>query len=171
MKVKQEYYGTFIDLIHEHQGILHRLCSVYAPKPEDREDLYQEMLVQAWRSYPSYNGQSKFSTWLYRVALNTALFKRRKDSTRRDSVSDSEPPPDMVVPHESDFPVDVELLCLCIQQLSTVDRAIILLYLEQRTYKEIAEIMGLSRTNISVRIVRIKERLRTLLLARGYRED
>ena len=80
----------------------------------------------------------------------------------------SRDPPGQALRHLS---VDVELLYLCIQQLSTVDRAIKLLYLEQRTYKEIAEIMGLSRTNVSVRIVRIKERLRTLLLARGYRED
>ena len=70
---KDTTYSRFVELIHEHQGILHRICSIYASTPEDREDLNQEILLQAWRSFASFSSKSKFSTWLYRVALNTAL--------------------------------------------------------------------------------------------------
>ena len=168
---ERERCREFVDLIYEHQLILRRLSSVYAAMPADREDLYQEMVMQAWRSYASYEGRSKFSTWLYRVALNTALLRRRKDSARREYVSDSDEPSDVAVHRDSAAEEDVELLYSCIHELPKVDRAIILLHLETHTYDEIADITGLSRSNVSVRLVRIKEKLRTRLLARGYREE
>lgn len=168
---ERERCREFVDLIYEHQLILRRLSSVYAAKPADREDLYQEMVMQAWRSYASYEGRSKFSTWLYRVALNTALLRRRKDSARREFVSASDEPSDVAIFRDSAAEEDVELLYSCIHELPKVDRAIILLRLERHTYDEIAHITGLSRSNVSVRLVRIKEKLRTLLLVRGYREE
>lgn len=171
MNLEREQYREFVDLIYEHQRILHRLCSVYATQPEDREDLYQEMVMQAWRSFTTYGGHSQFSTWLYRVALNTALLARRKDSANRGSVSSSGQTPEAAVQLDTAPQEDVDLLYSCIQELSKVDRAIILLHLEHHTYKEIAEITGLSSGNVSVRIVRIKEKLRRLLLGRGYREE
>jgi RNA polymerase sigma-70 factor (ECF subfamily) len=170
MKRTQKEYTAFVDLIYEHQGILHRICSIYEPLPEDREDLYQEILMQSWRSFASFNGQAKFSTWLYRVALNTALSRRRKAPGRREVASETGTSVDIAIDERSDSDSDVELLYQCIQELSTLNRAIVLLYLEQRTYEEIAEITGLSRANISVRLVRIKDELRQRLLARGYQE-
>ena len=171
MKRKQEEYQAFVDLVYEHQGILHRICSVYASSTEDREDLYQEMLMQSWRSFASFDGQSKFSTWLHRVALNTALLHRRKDSVRRKLPCETGTSVDLAPDERSERDPDVDLLYRCIQELPTLNRAIVLLHLERYTYQEIAEITGLSRANISVRLVRIKQRLRELLLAKGYRED
>jgi RNA polymerase sigma-70 factor (ECF subfamily) len=170
MKRTQKAYGAFVDLIYEHQGILHRICSVYESLPEDREDLYQEILLQSWRSFASFNGRSKFSTWLYRVALNTALTRRRKAPARRDTASTDDVDVVIAVDDRPDSDSDVELLHQSIRELSKLNRAIILLHLEQRSYEEIAEITGLSRTNISVRLVRIKDELRQRLLAKGYRE-
>lgn len=170
MNRKQEQYQSFVDLICEHQGILHRLSAVYATQPVDKEDLYQEMLLQTWRSFGSYNGQAKFSTWLYRVALNTALVYRRKDSRRRDLPTASGETAETTAFEESRPQADVEMLYGCIQELPELDRAIILLHLEQHAYQEIADITGLSRGNVSVRLVRIKARLRQLLIAKGYHE-
>jgi len=170
MKRSQKAYPAFVDLIYEHQGIVHRICSIYESSPQDREDLYQEILMQSWRSFASFNGQSRFSTWLYRVALNTALSRRRNAPGKREVASQTGTNVDVAVDERSDSDSDVELLHECIQELPTLNRAIVLLYLERRTYKEIAEITGLSRANVSVRLVRIKDELRRLLLAKGYIE-
>ena len=171
MKQEQPQQQAFIDLVYAHQGILHRICSVYAQMRQDREDLYQEMLFQLWRSFPSFRGQSKFSTWMYRVALNTALLSRRKRSRRPDSVSRSGKTPEIGIQYEDELDEDVALLYRCIHELPGLDRAIILVYLEQHTYEEIAGITGLTRSNVSVRIVRNKERLRRLLISRVYHEE
>jgi RNA polymerase sigma-70 factor (ECF subfamily) len=169
MKRKEER-RAFVDLVYAHQGILHRICSVYASSPEDRDDLRQDILMQGWRSYGSFNGRSKFSTWLYRVALNTALHRRRKDSARREVGSESGANVDVAVDQRGEADPEVELLYECIQELPSLNRAIVVLHLERHTYDEIAEITGLSRANVSVRLVRIKQKLRKLLLAKGYRE-
>jgi len=171
MSPRNDHYRNFIDLIHRHQRILHRICETYGSGREDREDLRQEMLLQAWRSFGSFKGHSKFSTWLYRVALNTALMKSRKDARRRDSIAPSGQTPDVAVEDDDATRADVELLNQCIHELPDVDRAIIVLHLEQHDYDEISEITGLSRGNVSVRLVRIKKKLRELLVARGYREE
>lgn len=167
MKGKQK---RFVDLMYEHQGILHRICPIYASSPADREDLYQEILMQTWRSFDTFNRQSKFSTWLYRVALNTALLHRRKHFSRREVFSETSAGADIATHDAADEP-DVRALRQCIQELPRLDRAIILLYLEQHTYQEIADITGLSRGNVSVRVVRIKDKLRRRLLAKGYHEE
>jgi RNA polymerase sigma-70 factor (ECF subfamily) len=171
MKRKPGDYQAFVDLVCEHQGIVHRISSVYASTHEDREDLYQEILMQSWRSFASFNGKCKFSTWLYRVALNTALLRRRKDSARRRVAVESGENLDFAVDQRSERDPDVELLYRSIQELPPLNRAIVLLHLERHTYEEIAEITGLTRANISVRLVRIKQKLRELLLAKGYQED
>ena len=170
MKRTRKEYSQFVDLIYEHQGILHRVCSVYESAPEDREDLYQEILLQSWRSFASFNGQSKFSTWLYRVALNSALSRRRKTAGKWEIASLSATSTEIAVQEPPDSDADAQLLHQCIRELSKLNRAIVLLYLEQHTYEEMAEITGLTRANISVRLVRIKDQLRQLLLAKGYQE-
>jgi RNA polymerase sigma-70 factor (ECF subfamily) len=170
MKQKRQDYQAFVDLVYEHQGILHRICSVYGASADDREDLRQEILLQSWRSFASFNGRSKFSTWLYRVALNTALVRRRKAAATREVACQPAANVDVAVDHRGERDPDVELLYHCIQELPELNRAIVLLHLEQHSYEQIAEITGLSRTNVSVRLVRIREKLRELLLARGYRE-
>lgn len=168
--MRKQDYQEFVDLVYEHQRIVERICSVYTSTPDDRDDLYQDVLMQSWRSFASFDGQSKFSTWLYRVALNTALHRRRSQSARREVASETGSGVEEAVDDRSGRDGDVELLYQCIQELPSLNRAIVLLYLERHTYQEIAEITGLSRSNVSVRLVRIKDKLRKLLLAKGYRE-
>jgi RNA polymerase sigma-70 factor (ECF subfamily) len=172
MRRQQHPDPAFVDLVYEHQGILRRICSVYASSREDREDLHQEILMQSWRSFPSFNGRSEFSTWLYRVALNTALLHRRREAAKRDVApkTGAGASVDIAMDDRSEHESEVALLQQCIQELPALNRAIILLHLERRSYAEIAEITGLSRANVSVRLVRIKDELRQLLLAKGHQE-
>jgi len=149
--------------VNASRGILYRICSVYAADREDRDDLYQEMLFQLWRSYASYQGQSSFSTWMYRVTLNTALMHRRKRSRAHRVLDGSGADLEITDPSPAHEDPDVQRLRSCIQQLGGVDRAVILLRLEEKSYQEISDITGLSESNVSVRIVRVKERLRQML--------
>ena len=163
--------SEFLRLVEAHQGIVHRTCALYASRPEDRDDLRQEILMHLWRSFPTFRGSSRFSTWMFRVALNTALTARRRLRSRPPAASlDAvEPPASDAAPRPGPGPT-VDDLQVCIRELPEIDRAVILLYLERHTHEEIAELTGLSRKNVGVRIVRIKQRLRRRLLppaARG----
>lgn len=171
MKTTTEEQRSFIDGVYAAQGILHRICAVYTLDEESRNDLRQEMLLQLWRSYSSFRRQSSFSTWMYRVALNTALMYRRKQKRRRPTVSiDEIPAPNTGGPSPANDE-DVQFLYRCIQELSRLDRAVILMQLEQKSHQEIAEVTGLSEGSVSVRIVRIKQKLRAMLEERGYKEE
>jgi len=161
----------FLALIEKHQGILHSICLAYAHDGEDRRDLFQDMLLQLWRSFGTFRGQSSFTTWAYRVALNTALLFRRKATRRPDLSQGGEYEISSLSVEASPPADDVEALRACIRELPALDRAIVLLQLEERTYDEIAEITGLSRSNVSVRLVRLKERLRQALQARGVGKE
>ena len=162
---------VFMDLVYEHQGILWRISSIYAKKRAEAQDLVQDILLQLWQAWPTFRGHCAFSTWMYRVALNTALMHRRKCKVRPEDYADSFSSFEMFEAEPPRDNEDVRVLYACIRELPTLDRAIILLYLEQYSYDEITEMTGLSKSNISVRIVRIKSKLRDLLYARGYRED
>ena len=144
-------------------GIIIKICRAYTDSEEDFEDYYQEVCLQIWRSHEQFSGQSAWSTWIYRLALNVCLtlLKKRKNSDRH-FVSD-------VVPVEVEETIQafsdesLNELYAAIKKLSEVDRAVIMLYLEEKYYQEIAEIMGTNPNNIGVRIKRIKERLKKLL--------
>jgi RNA polymerase sigma-70 factor, ECF subfamily len=144
----------FTNLIEENRGIIFKVIRLYINHEEDERDLFQEILFQAWRSYPNFKGQSKFSTWLYRVGLNTVLtFKRR---------------PQLVIPHdelsllkvsseEKNHTEETEALYIAIRELNEIDRMIITLHLDGYENEEIAEIAGLTKNNIAVKLHRIKE--------------
>jgi len=171
MQTNETERQRFVDLIEKHQGILHRICSVYANHSHDRQDLFQDMVLQLWRSYASFRAQSSFTTWMYRVALNTALLQRRR-ATRRPDLTRGGEAEIASVPVPAPAPNDgVGLLRACIRELPTLDRAIVLLHLEERSYDETAEITGLSRSNVSVRLVRLKERLRRMLEEKGLGKE
>ena len=153
----------FIELIKNHEGILHKICNIYFFRNPYREDYYQEMLIRLWKSFPSYNNQSAFSTWLYRVALNTAIDIIRKQNlqpkhTELSKIEYSIPE------HEHNIESDKkEKLYQAFNYLSDVEKSIIILYLEDYSYKEIAEIIGLSESNTGVKINRIKIQLIKIL--------
>lgn len=169
--------GEFVDLLHQHQRILHKVCAVYAAQREEREDLLQEIVMQLWRSWPSFRGDSTFTTWAYRVALNTALFWRRKGAADRTvpaaqySEGQLDPEPVTIEPREVEVREGIELLYDCVRKLPELDRAIVLQHLEARPHAEIAEFTGLSVGNVAVRLHRIKQALRECLAACGYGEE
>lgn len=145
-----------MDLINANLGIAHKVCRIYFRARADREDAMQEMMYQLWRSYPRFDGRSKFSTWMYSVCLNTALMQLRKNkNNKNESLSEEHDVIDETTNNEESF----ELLAQQIQALSPVNKAIMLLYLDEMSYDEIAEITGLTKTNVSVRIMRAKKEI------------
>jgi RNA polymerase sigma-70 factor, ECF subfamily len=153
----------FIELINKHQGILHKICSIYFYRNSYKEDYYQEMLIRVWKAYPGYKGQSAFSTWLYRVALNTAIDIVRKQTIQPTYIELSKNDyaiPDSNRPDES---TKRDKLYRAINQLSAIEKAIIILYLEEYDYREISKIIGISESNTGVKINRIKSQLIKIL--------
>ena len=159
---QKELQNQFVELIAQQQKLIHSICCMYYDSTEDRKDLFQEIVLQLWKSYPAFKFLAKPSTWIYRVALNTIFSRIRKDKSRPLDLPLSESllhlPAD-----EPDAPDHVESLHQAICQLSDIDKAIILLYLEECSYEEIAEIVKLTKTNVSTRINRIKARLEKLM--------
>jgi RNA polymerase sigma-70 factor (ECF subfamily) len=150
----------FLKLIQENKGIILKICHLYCPLPADREDLTQEIVYQLWRSADRCDEQRRWSTWMYRVALNTAISFYR-EGRKRGALPLSPlhvAIEDVHDPYASDQRMG--WLQNCIQDLKEFDRALILLYFEEKSYKEMAEIMGISETNVATRLSRIKDRLR-----------
>lgn len=154
----------FLHQLNEHQKIIHKVCNLYMHFPEDKEDLFQEVTLQAWKAYHKFRGDAKFSTWLYRVALNTAItfFRKEKRQSFIDSVSEI---PDKQLASEKDqIEEQTRVMYLAIGELSKIDKAIVMLYLEDYSYAEISDIIGITANNIAVKMNRIKGRLREATL-------
>ncbi len=162
---------VFIQQINQNLGIAHKICRVYFSDADDREDVLQEMMYQLYKSYRSFDGRSKFSTWMYSVCLNTALTYRRKGVKQKyEPLTASHD--QLANPPVSNKDEEITLLFAAIATLSPLNKAIILLYLEDMSYEEIAEITGLSKSNVGVRLVRIKRDLETDMRKRiKYNED
>lgn len=149
---------TFISLIYENLGIAHKVLRIYFHDSEEREDALQEMMYQLWRSYSGFEWRSKFSTWMYRVCLNTALtYKRNNKRIETESLSLRHYQVEDQSAENHDE--NVATLLLAISELNELNKAIILLHFEKMSYQEIASITGLSSSNVSVRLVRIKKEL------------
>ena len=151
----------FLELIHKHQGIIHKICFVYCKRMVDREDLQQEIVLQLWKSFPTFQGNAAFSSWMYRVALNTAINQTRRPGLLIDSSSSPDIPFD---PNESfDLSEELQILYRGISRLQKVEKAIIFLWLEEKSYEEIAASIGISVKNVSVKLVRIKNKLADII--------
>jgi RNA polymerase sigma-70 factor, ECF subfamily len=158
---QSEIEASFIAKINKHQGIIHKICYVYSNNSIDNEDLYQEVVLQLWKSYPSFKGKSEFSTWMYRVALNTVISLTKKPSL---FVSQSKAPTTFYdIEKSMDFSEDVKILYQAISRLKKVEKAIILLWLEEKSYDEISDTIGISVKNVSVKLVRIKNKLAEII--------
>jgi len=150
----------FLNLIEMHQGIIHKILSIYTYDVEDRKDLLQEIMLQLWKSFPGFLEKSAFSTWMYKVALNTALLHKRKKMKEKytvDSLIENRAQQTGI--NKNDISIS---LYMAIDQLGPIDKAIALLYLEQKSYQEIEKIMGINKNNIGVRISRIKGKLKKI---------
>ena len=152
--------GTFQDRVEQHKTILYKVCNSYCRDHDSREDLAQEILFQLWRSYGKFDGRCRFSTWMYRIALNVAISFYRSEGTRKRHVfSDEQRLLGATVEPERQ-PEEVRLLYEFIAELDSLGRALILLYLDGHNYGEIAEIAGISETNVATRISRIKDSMK-----------
>jgi RNA polymerase sigma-70 factor (ECF subfamily) len=154
----------FQALLREHEKIVFKVAAMYCRDVEDRRDLAQEICVQAWRSFRSYDATRPFSTWMYRVALNVAISSLRSASHRKKYMAEmAEGAVDVADenagPHEPDE--RLRALHAFIGQLEPMSRALMLLYLEDRTYREIGESLGISETNVATKINRLKQRIRS----------
>ncbi len=151
----------FVQTINQHQGILHKVCRIYCSNATEREDLFQEMVLQLWKAFPSFRSEAKISTWMYRIALNTAISGLRKKKIaiiELEKVS-------FQIEDKQEANIDEELqhLYKAIEHLSDVEKSIVLLYLEDKPYEEIAEITGITANYVAVKMSRIKEKLKTLI--------
>jgi RNA polymerase sigma-70 factor (ECF subfamily) len=155
-----DFYTAFI---LPYAGIIIKICRAYTNSQDDFEDYYQEVCLQIWRSRDNFKENSKWSTWIYKIALNVCLtYLKKKDNQYQQFTSDTLP--DEVIADSQAFSDEaINLLYDAIRHLSETDRALILLYLEEKSYLEIAEIIGSNANNIGVRITRIKQRLNKIL--------
>ena len=167
--------NAFKQLIDQNYGILYKISRSYTDNEADFRDLYQEILIQLWQSFPNFKQQSKRSTWLYRVAVNTAITFIKKQRKSSHAISKSQAKtnlPSVEYPEDQEKEIkkgkQIELLYKCINQLNKDDRAIILFHLEGKTYETIAEITGITPNYVGVKLLRIKKRLYKLLNQHGY---
>lgn len=153
----------FSKLIQDNQGLIIKVSRLYTNSLEDEQDLFQEIVLQLWRSYDSFKGQSKISTWMYRVALNTAitLFRKKTKSPQTDELMDY---------HHSNYLDDddekqlqVSLLYKVVKMLPNVERAIVMMYLDDLPYRDIAENLGITEVNARVKMNRLKKTLKQLM--------
>lgn len=158
----REAEKAFEKIITEHEGLLHKVCRIYASTDADRQDLFQEMIIQLWKAFPKFKGESKLSTWLYRVAINTAITGLRR---KKDFITSYKPEN---LPHRSDEnpgaaeEEQLQLLYKAIAQLNDVEKALVMLYLEDHSYDEMEDILGISSGTLRVKMNRVKEKLRQL---------
>jgi RNA polymerase sigma-70 factor (ECF subfamily) len=154
----------FLQIITENQGIIHKVCSIYCDLEEDRRDLFQEILVQLWKSYPSFRNESKFSTWMYRVALNTAITSFKKDKRQPDKSGISYESLQLAEEiYDTQTEEQIRVLNKAVSQLTGIEKSIILLFLEDKKYEEIAEITGITQNYVRVKMNRIKKKLKLLM--------
>lgn len=149
----------FISLLNAHQKIIYKVCNLYMDKHADREDLFQEITLQAWKAYANFRGDAKFSTWLYRIALNTAITFFRKEK-RAPAIYSTDVLPDQDEEVYDPIEEKVKAMYTAIGHLSKIDKAIVMLYLEDYSYIEIGEMMGITANNVAVKMNRIKIKLK-----------
>ncbi len=155
----------FLQVIQKNQGIIHKVCNIYCDFEEDRNDLFQEIVAQLWKSYPSFREESKFSTWMYRVALNTAITSFKKNKRRPDQSSLSYDNFQIAdEKYDTETEENIKQLHRAVSQLTGVEKSIVLLYLENKKYEEIAEITGITQNYVRVKMNRIKKKLKKLMV-------
>lgn len=162
--MKKTTTDTFVSLLEKHQNIVHKICRLYTNSQDEHNDLFQEITIQLWRAYPKFRGEAKFSTWMYRVSLNTAitLFKKAKRQIETQSFDKVE----FKIKFEAyDDTVEQQLsqMYKALHTLNDIDKALVFLYLENKNYTEISETLGISEVNARVKMNRIKKKLREIL--------
>jgi RNA polymerase sigma factor (sigma-70 family) len=153
----------FLKLIEANQGIIFKVCNMYCSNQEDKEDLFQDILMNLWRSFPNYKQEAKISTWMYRIALNIAITRLRKETRRQPLEALGDEALQISSADANYLDEQSALMYQAIKQLSEIERAITMLYLENCSYKEMAEVTGLSESNIGFKLNQIKAKLKMLV--------
>lgn len=151
----------FLEQVNRHQAIIHKICRLYRDSFEDREDLFQEIMFQLWQSFPSFEGKSKITSWMYRIALNTALASFRKHNP--DIAFTDNLPEYAEAASNEEQELQKEKLLAALKKLDDTEKAIIALYFEDMSYGEIAAITGISENYVGVKLNRIKTKIQKLL--------
>jgi RNA polymerase sigma factor (sigma-70 family) len=160
-KLTDALRDEFHDLLESHRKIVLKVASTYAREPADRADLAQDIVTQCWRAFPNYDATRAFSTWMYRIALNVAIsFARRSEHRHRHTIAFEDTSHDVAAGSDPENDERVRTLYRCIDALDPFNRALLILYLDERNQREIAEILGITETNVATKIGRLKERLR-----------
>lgn len=161
MKTKEQIQD-FQNIIQQHKGVFYKVARAYCPNEDDRQDLIQEMMIQVWQSRHRYNNQFKISTWLYRISLNVAISFYRKNTTRANKHTMlNEQTQQITTEDKTADERQLSLLEKFISELKEIDKALMVLYLEDKSHAEIAEILGMSISNVGTKIGRIKDKLKT----------
>jgi len=162
--VQKDLESKFLQDFEQNQNIVHKICRIYTTNQDAHNDLFQEVVIQLWKNYSKFRGDSKFSTWMYRVALNTAISLYRK-STRTITTQDIDDFSYKIQSIQYDDTEEMQLKALynAIRQLNDIDKALIFLYLEDKPYKEISETLGITEVNARVKMNRAKDKLKNIL--------
>ncbi len=160
----KELEHSFVSQLEENQNIVHKICRLYTNNSDAHNDLFQEITIQLWKAFPKFRGDSKFSTWMYRVALNTAITLYRKNK-RSVQTQDFEGVSFKISAEVYDNTIEeqLKLMYSAVKNLNDIDKALVFLYLEDKNYKEISETLGITEVNARVKMNRIKEKLRTII--------
>jgi RNA polymerase sigma factor (sigma-70 family) len=153
----------FLSLVEKHKGILLKIARMYMDTEDDRKDLQQEIIIQLWKSYQSFRGESEFSTWMYRVSVNTAITFFRKEKKQHETIIYQDIPDKPAPEYDGSIDRRMELFYRTVHQLKPVEKAIIFYLLEGLPYKEIGRNLGISEGNARVKLNRTKEKLQNLL--------
>jgi len=162
--VNKELEHKFVTELENNQNIVHKVCSLYTNDRDSHNDLFQEITIQLWKAFPKFRGEAKFSTWMYRVALNTAITLYRK-SKRSIKTQDFDKVLYKIKTDEYDDTEEKQLKLIygAVKQLNDIDKALVFLYLEDKNYSEISQTLGITEVNARVKMNRIKNKLKTIL--------
>jgi RNA polymerase sigma-70 factor (ECF subfamily) len=162
--LSKELEHSFVELLEKHQNIVHKVCRLYTNNRDAHNDLFQEITIQLWRAFPKFRGDAKFSTWMYRVGLNTAitLYRKNKRSLTTQTFDDVQ---FKIAAENYDDTEEQQLKVLykAIHHLNDIEKALVFLYLEDKNYREISETMGITEVNARVKMNRVKTKLKTIL--------
>jgi RNA polymerase sigma factor (sigma-70 family) len=158
----------FLELIDTHKGIIHKITRMYMNHTEDQEDLFQEIVGQLWKAFDSFKGNSKFSTWMYRVALNTAIVFLKKEKRKVGTTDDM--PENIAQEHDDtgEKELQLKLFYAAVQKLDKIERAIIFYHLENYSHRETGENLGITEGNVRVKLNRAKNKIKELIQKQGY---
>jgi RNA polymerase sigma-70 factor (ECF subfamily) len=155
---------SFTGIIKENEGVIFKITTIYTQNEQDQKDLYQEIVYQLWKSFDSFRNESKISTWMYRVALNTAINQLNKGKKHAKTTGIDQVILRQTENYDTEFENRLKIVYQHIHQLNILEKGLILLLLEGKKYQEISEITGLSETNVGTRISRIKQKLKSRIL-------